>query len=64
MAQWTALVLTLVWAVPSGAQSARNLMQNPGFESGMTGHWEAAGFTMTITNDAHSGSNAGKFTNR
>ena len=64
MAQWIALVVTLLLAGSPEIQSAQNLMQNPGFESGMTGHWEAAGFTMTISNDAHSGTKAGKFTNR
>lgn len=43
---------------------AQEMMQNPGFESPLAGHWEAVEFNMSTTGDAHSGSSALKATGR
>ncbi|PVD19724.1 hypothetical protein C0Q70_20215 [Pomacea canaliculata] len=42
----------------------QNLLLNPGFESPLDGHWEAEGFTFSLTNDAHSGEYAFKSSGR
>ena len=61
MVHVTTAALVLL-AVAAAAQ--QELLQNPGFESPLTGHWEANGFTISLSSDAHSGRHSLKCSGR
>ena len=61
MARVATAVLALLLAV---AAAQHELMQNPGFESPLRGHWEAHGFTISLSSDAHTGSHSLKSSGR
>ena len=56
--------LAVAAVVADGATAAPNLMQNPGFESHLGGHWEFSGFHVTVDNDHHEGRRSLKCTQR
>ncbi|XP_070177546.1 anti-sigma-I factor RsgI6-like isoform X1 [Littorina saxatilis] len=60
---WYKVSIFLTFAVNSWC-AQENLVQNPGFESPLSGHWKAVGFSIARSSDAYNGSYALKCTGR